>query len=706
MRLPQWLGRWWEPSIGKALLIGLAIRVFLLPWFNNPYNFWGSYMATDLLVQGFDPFQVFTEDPRLAELQPWGYPAFYFLFTTFAYGASFGDTFLYGVWLRLPSVFFDLGTTILLFRIARLMGGSQKLARLVALAFLFNPFSILVTSVWGTNDPIPIFFSVLGIFYILRGQDRDSSRGALALGLGIAIKLYPLLLVPIGLARLSKLRERMRFAALAFLVPLAISAPFLITNASSYLRVLFGFASGQGEPLAGPTLPLLDPQFTILQGISWVAGPIGLEVAFLLASILGIGLYWTYLRVKTGRLHPVLASGFVLALAWLLSVRWSFNYVLWIVPFTTIFAVLRLSGWRKWLVGTFWAPAMVFGLVYDGWYPDPFSGASGLPYPMLISFASNLRVHEWFPYYLAAVLVTSVIGMTLYVFWSLARAGNLRQVGPRKSINLTSRDRSVSTDLIFARRVSKGLAISLLLALLIASVSIQLSNRNPVTPRDFGMLEIDQNGRVSEQENFRALILPFMWIFRGTGRYVLQANGTDGVLIDTVTPAGVASLERALGSDFLSTVITFRIVERYGPQPLIITRGLGGWFGIVSGRMDESDVFSYVDEVTNESHELGFVSESWHTVSLTSSKHERRISIEDETLVLPAAGPAHDISIGHGLAFEKGGGAFITSKLITIRLGATRPPDPQQVIAVVGSSGFLSILAAVLYIHKGGRIRS
>src|SRR5207249_11223338 len=102
--------------------------------------------------------------------------------------------------VRIPCVAADAVTGILSFRIAKQLGSPDHQSRTAAYAYLLNPFAIIVSAIWGVNDPIPVFLSVLGLYFLIRPSDRHVLLGSFVLGLGLAPPLYPVLLVPIALA--------------------------------------------------------------------------------------------------------------------------------------------------------------------------------------------------------------------------------------------------------------------------------------------------------------------------------------------------------------------------------------------------------------------------------------------------------------------------------------------------------------------------
>src|SRR5439155_548919 len=61
----------WEPSIGLAVVVAFGIRLVLIPWFSDPYDFWAGYLSSRVLSAGWNPFSLFAMDPRFQQLGPW-----------------------------------------------------------------------------------------------------------------------------------------------------------------------------------------------------------------------------------------------------------------------------------------------------------------------------------------------------------------------------------------------------------------------------------------------------------------------------------------------------------------------------------------------------------------------------------------------------------------------------------------------------------
>ena len=86
--LREWRSALWEPSIGLAVVVAIGIRLVLIPWFSDPYDFWAGYLSSRVLSAGWNPFSLFAMDPRFQQLGPWPYPAEYFLVALSAFFGS------------------------------------------------------------------------------------------------------------------------------------------------------------------------------------------------------------------------------------------------------------------------------------------------------------------------------------------------------------------------------------------------------------------------------------------------------------------------------------------------------------------------------------------------------------------------------------------------------------------------------------------
>jgi len=98
-------------------------------------------------------------------------------------------------------------------------------AFLVAPTFLLYPFFN-----W---DMIAIFFTVLAVWYTIH---KKSHYAAASLGLGIATKLYPAIILPVVMAEEKSWKARLKVFCIAALVFGLLNAPLMALNFSGWLR--------------------------------------------------------------------------------------------------------------------------------------------------------------------------------------------------------------------------------------------------------------------------------------------------------------------------------------------------------------------------------------------------------------------------------------------------------------------------------------
>jgi hypothetical protein len=242
------------------------------------------------------------------------------------------------VWVELLPTLSDLGAIILIDRINK--AASVASPWRVAL-YAFNPLLILITVMHGQFDSLPVFFSMLA--YYLFDIKKRPFWAAASLALAVAIKSFPVILLPLFLFRLPNHRSRVIFAALT-LVPVALLLlPFLATEASSLTRELFGYqgVADQGWLAAAREACLL-----------WIGRlpPVSMDAVFKASQGAFAAFYLLYLVFEYAwcgrRASPNLASsiaavflGFYVFYAGISS-----QYLIWVLPF------LAITEWRTFVL--------------------------------------------------------------------------------------------------------------------------------------------------------------------------------------------------------------------------------------------------------------------------------------------------------------------------------------------------------------------
>lgn len=162
--------------------------------------------------------------------------------------------------LKIPYLLFDISIGLLLLRLFK----TERDSKLVFLFWMFNPISLYATYMMGQFDIIPTFFLVLSIYLVSKSK---LNMAALALGGGIAFKIFPVFLV-IPLIILGKtFFDKIKLLGLTVLPYLLSILPFI---GSSNFRSKALFASQNDKSLyaslsvSGGESIFLFPAFLIL----------------------------------------------------------------------------------------------------------------------------------------------------------------------------------------------------------------------------------------------------------------------------------------------------------------------------------------------------------------------------------------------------------------------------------------------------------
>lgn len=169
-------------------------------------------------------------------------------------------SFIFGLsgFLKLSYLIFDIALGVILSKLV----DKEKAVSAFAI-WLFNPVSIYATYMMGQFDIIPTFFSMLAIYLAFKNKLNWS---ALALGSGIAFKLYPVFLV-VPLILLTKgFWAKVKLVILAALPYLLSILPY-ISSTSFRSQALFANQSSKSLyaaiPISGGESILLFPSFLL-----------------------------------------------------------------------------------------------------------------------------------------------------------------------------------------------------------------------------------------------------------------------------------------------------------------------------------------------------------------------------------------------------------------------------------------------------------
>jgi uncharacterized membrane protein len=211
--------------------VGLLIRLAFAPFTRDPWDMdvWAS--IGNALLKGQNPYAL-SSNALL-------YPPLWAIFcaaSTLLYNLT-TNVFVQYLTIKIPIITADILISIVVGQIVYSLTGSEKKAQSALILYLFNPVTIIISSVWGMFDAIPSLFALLSTVFLLRSEYLKSG---LILGLGIAFKgFFPAMLLPFFLFSIWE-KEKNRSVATKYLlssilIPIASSIPFLFAESGVYI---------------------------------------------------------------------------------------------------------------------------------------------------------------------------------------------------------------------------------------------------------------------------------------------------------------------------------------------------------------------------------------------------------------------------------------------------------------------------------------
>jgi uncharacterized membrane protein len=131
-----------------------------------------------------------------------------------------------------------LADALLAFLIAAWTQGTAGIARGAGWLYAVHPIALLVVGFHGQFDSVALLAVVCALGWLRAGR---LDRSALALSAGVALKSFPVLVLPFALLFVERPRARIRYAALAIVPVLLILAPFAIADPRALARELFAY---------------------------------------------------------------------------------------------------------------------------------------------------------------------------------------------------------------------------------------------------------------------------------------------------------------------------------------------------------------------------------------------------------------------------------------------------------------------------------
>lgn len=258
---------------------------------------------------------------------------------------------------KLPYLFIDFGTAFLLMGLFN----DVRKKKIAFFLWIFNPVAIYVSFMLGQLDLLPVFFSVLSLYFF---KKKKNILSLLIMGVAASYKMYPLFfLVPLAFLAEENFFKRVKLIFIGLLPFIFFIAPYL--NSSAFRAMVF------------------SPKSQKMLFMGWPVS--GAEVIYPFILFLTIIYFYTFYSKK--RLNPALVFGAILLLIFSVT-HYHPQWFLWVTPFLIIETVesenknilLILSIFFCWLVLTLlFEPSLSYGLFNPLWPAlDKVTGLSEL----------------------------------------------------------------------------------------------------------------------------------------------------------------------------------------------------------------------------------------------------------------------------------------------------------------------------------------
>jgi len=285
----------------KILLIGLVIRLICLYFFRNVNNYdLESYsLVGQLTLKGISIY------PDVANLHHPYLPFFLYIEALTFYLGSLGGLGSFGtiVIIKIINIIFDLGILYLVYLLSK---KNLKTAFLYAI----NPVTILITTLHGQFDVIPIFFILLTIYLL---QQKKELASILSFSFAVLTKTWPILfLIPIA----RKIKNK-KLLILIIVLPVIFSLIYVLLFKSSLISIIKTLTYYQGLWGIWGLFDLLGEQRILFQKLTTLIFLVGFFA-------------YSFFNNKKNLIKNILS---LLLFFFVFTTNFSIQYFTWIIPF-------------------------------------------------------------------------------------------------------------------------------------------------------------------------------------------------------------------------------------------------------------------------------------------------------------------------------------------------------------------------------------
>jgi len=284
----------------KIFIIALVVRLLCLYLFRNVTNYdLQSYLQVgDLTLRGINIY------PTIANLHHPYLPFFLYVEALAVYFSQ--SKIIVVAIIKFINIIFDLGILYLVYLL------SKKNLK-TSLVYAINPITILITTLHGQFDVIPVFFILLSIYLI---KIKKDFRVILSFSIAILLKTWPLIfLIPI--VRNIKNIKTLFLLGLFPIVFTLIYCFFYKTNPIEIGKTLISYQGLYG--IWGPLI-LFGKQRILFQKL--------LTIIFLIGFFI-----YSYANLEKDIVRNILK---LLFFFYIFTTNFSIQYFVWIIPFLII----------------------------------------------------------------------------------------------------------------------------------------------------------------------------------------------------------------------------------------------------------------------------------------------------------------------------------------------------------------------------------
>jgi len=233
------------------------------------------------------------------------------------------------------SIFNVLSSLLIYYAISKY---SEKLAFYSAILYSIHPLTY-ITSIGVQDEPITVFFILLSLYFLINNRRNIA---AVFIGLGIWVKIFPGLLLPILLMKDESNKERVYHVAIISVISIIVTLPFLIFAFDDFLKFFIFYTIGYGKVIG------ISPWHSIYY---LYGSPI---LKYITLALLLFGLSMIYAWIWKKKYDAWMGTLLVMIIFFIFYRKIHGNYFLYIFSLLSPFYfVNKKIQWKYWLLTFF-----------------------------------------------------------------------------------------------------------------------------------------------------------------------------------------------------------------------------------------------------------------------------------------------------------------------------------------------------------------